>query len=464
MAVTAVALVAASCGSDHKSTSAAPQSSASPTPTSASGASSPAASSSTAPAGADWTTWGHDTSRSGVTSDGPAAAGLHQAWTSGEVDGDVYAQPLVVGGSVIVATESNSVYAFDVTTGAMQWQQLNLGSPVSASSLPCGNVDPVGITSTPVADPTNNRLYVVGMMQPAHHELFALALDTGSVLFHRTVDAAGSDPTVQNQRAALTLANGKVYVPFGGRFGDCGDYKGRVVAVAADGSGQQSEYAVRANREGGFWAPPGPALASDGSLVIASGNSSGSGTFDDGNAVIRLSGDLGLVDEFAPADWSQLNSIDGDVGTTSPALLDGQRIFQIGKAGIGYVLDASHLGGVGGDLHHEKVCSRSIGGLAHEGNTVFIPCTSELDVVAISDSGFSHTWTAPIRNPGPPIVAAALVWVLDVQAGTLHALDRESGTEVFSADVGTVTHFSAAAAGHQTVFVAGGRKVEAFTS
>jgi outer membrane protein assembly factor BamB len=102
--------------------------------------------------------------------------------------------------------------------------------------------------------------------------------------------------------------------------------------------------------------------------------------------------------------------------------------------------------------------------LAHDGNTVFIPCTTELDAVAVSDTGFAHTWTAPIGNPGPPIVAAALVWVLDVQAGTLHALDRATGNEVFSADVGAVTHFSAAAAAHQTVFVAGGRKVEAFTA
>src|SRR6266540_1345455 len=169
------------------------------------------------------------------------------------------------------------------------------------------------------------------MMQPAHHELFALALDTGAVLFHRTIDAVGSDPTVQNQRGALTFTNGKVYVPFGGRFGDCGDYKGRIVAVAADGSDGQSEYAVRANREGGFWAPPGAAVGRDSSLFVASGNSDGQDSFDDGNAVIRLNGELGLADEFAPTDWAQLNAVDGDVGATSPALLDGQRVFQVGK-------------------------------------------------------------------------------------------------------------------------------------
>jgi outer membrane protein assembly factor BamB len=397
-----------------------------------------------------------------VTSDGPSAQGLHLAWTSSVLDGDMYAQPLVVGGVVIVATENNSVFAFDAVTGALRWQQLKLGVAVTASSLPCGNVDPVGITSTPVADIAGNRLYVVGMVQPAHHELFALALDTGAVVLHRTIDAAGSDPSAQNQRGALALANGKVYVPFGGRFGDCGNYKGRLVAVSADGSGSQSEYAVRADRQGGFWAPPGPAVANDGTLFMASGNSDGQDTFDDGNAVIHLTGDLAQSDEFAPTDWATLNATDSDVGTTSPALLDNQRVVQIGKSGVGYVLDTAHLGGVGGELHQEKVCDRVMGGLAHDASTVFVPCTNEVKALTVSGAGFTEAWSASISNPGPPIVAAGLVWVLDLGSGTLHALDRQSGHEVFTATVGAVSHFSAPSAGDRTVFVAAGRKVEAF--
>lgn len=399
-----------------------------------------------------------------MTTDGPSADGLHQAWTSDALDGDVYAQPLVVGSSVILATENNSVYAFDAATGAPKWQQLHLGTPVAGSSLPCGNVDPVGITSTPVADVANNRLFLVGMMEPAHHELFALALDTGAVLFHHAIDAAGSDPKAQNQRSALALANNKVYVPFGGRFGDCGDYKGRIVALAADGSGDPIEYTIRANREGGLWAPPGAVVAPDGTMVVTTGNSDGKDTFDDGNAIIRLNGDLHVVDEFAPSNWPQLNASDGDLGTTSPALLDNQRVFQIGKAGVGYVLDASHFGDIGGDLHHEQVCDRVMGGLGHDGHLVFVPCTNQLEALQIGDTSFTKLWSAPIANPGPPIEAAGLVWALDVQSGTLHALDRQTGHDVFTADVGAVTHFSAPAAGDGTVFVVGGRKVEAFRS
>ena len=455
--VLCVVLLAASCSSDKKPAASTASSSSAPTTNTA--ATTPP--SSGAPANqAAWTTWGHDASRSGVTDDGPVAEGLHPLWTSQQIEGDVYAQPLVVGDLVIVATENDVVYAFDSATGTPRWQQ-SVGTSIAGRSFPCGNVDPVGITSTPVADPTTNRLYVVAMVEPMHHELFALALDTGAIVFHRPIDAAGADPAVHNQRGALALANGRVYVPFGGRFGDCGAYRGRVVAVAADGTGEPIEYVVRANREGGFWAPPGPAVARDGSLLLASGNSDGRSEFDDGNAVVRLTPDLQLVDEFAPTNWASLNASDGDVGTTSPVLVSDNRVFQAGKAGIGYIVDAAHMGGVGGELYQQQICDRANGGVVHDGDIVFVPCNSELHALRIADDGFTELWTGG-KSPGPAIVAGALVWVLDVRKGNVYALERDSGKEVFHSSVGGLTNFSSAAAGNRMVFVAGGRKVQAF--
>jgi outer membrane protein assembly factor BamB len=464
-----IAITAAACSSSDKSaTNASSPSPSSSLPTSTS-TTLPDSSSSGAPANATWIGWGHDATRSGVTDDGPSANGLQKVWTSPEVDGDVYAQPLVVGDLVIVATPNNSVYAFDVTTGQLRWQQLQLGPPVDGSTLPCGDVDPVGITSTPVADPSTDRLYVVGMVRDmnggvGHHELFALTLDTGQVMFHHTVDAPGADPAVHNQRGALALANGRVYVPFGGRFGDCGQYQGRVVSLAADGSGDIASFTVRANREAGFWAPAGPVVAADGTLLVTSGNSDGQTDFDDGSAVIRLSPDLQDVDSFAPTDWARLNAGDIDLGTTSPALLDNNRIFQIGKEGVGYVIDASHMGGVGGELHQQKLCDSVFGGLAHEQSTVYIPCSSQLMAVSVGDNAFTTTWTANIDSPGPPIVVGDLVWVLDVSSGKVYALDKSSGQQVFTDDVGSLTHFSSPAAGAGLVVVGGGRKIEAYAS
>ena len=55
---------------------------------------------------------------------------------------------------MIVATESNNVYALDETSGKVVWQQL-IGNPMPLSQLPCGNIDPMGITGTPVIDPAS---------------------------------------------------------------------------------------------------------------------------------------------------------------------------------------------------------------------------------------------------------------------------------------------------------------------
>jgi len=461
-----VAALVAACSSDKKQPTTAPPTTSSSSASPSTSSSSPSTSSSSGPsgAGAAWLTWGGDPARSGVTNDGPSANGLHRVWTSEKLDGDVYGEPLVVGDTVIVATSGNSVYAFDAATGKPKWQQLQLGQPVDGSTLPCGNVNPVGITSTPVADPANNRLYVVGMMQPNRHELVTLDLRTGSVLFRVRVDAGGADPNVHNQRGALAFANGRVYIPYGGRFGDCGNYKGRIVSLAADGSGPQMEYAVRANREGGFWGPTGPVVAPDGSLYVASGNSDSRREFDDGNAVIHLSPTLQATDEFAPSNWAQLNAGDTDLGSVMPAFLDGNRMFQIGKSGVGYVLNATRLGGVGGELHQEKVCDSVFGGLAHQGMTVIVPCSNRLRSLTVGDGALQENWSVDFSSPGPPIIANGLVWVLDVDAGKLHALDSTNGKDVFNTDVGDVTHFSAPSSGSNTVFVVGGKTVQAFTS
>jgi len=176
------------------------------------------------------------------------------------------------------------------------------------TGFPCGDIDPIGITGTPVIDTMNGIVYAVAFLAAPHHELFALSLGTGVVLWHRTIDAPGADPQVHNQRGALALSHGYVYVPFGGRAGDSGQYQGWVVASPVDGTGAVLTYTVPTAREGGIWGPAGPIVdPATGDLLVSTGNSNSTTTFDYGESVIRLSPSLNLLDSWAPSNWVALN-------------------------------------------------------------------------------------------------------------------------------------------------------------
>ncbi len=430
--------------------------------TTAHAASAPAAASSAV----GWTTYDHDAARSGFAPDGPASpATAHQLWTSSLLDGDVYAQPLVLGDRVVVATENDTVYLLDATNGTVVWSA-HLGEPVPASSLPCGNVDPVGITSTPVVDTAAGRVYAVGLVEPGRHVLFDLDLSTGRLVASTPVDAPGASAAVHNQRGALALSNGTVYIPYGGRLGDCGDYHGRVVAVVVSASrlGTVASYTLPTQREGGFWAPSGVTIASDGSLYLTSGNSSSTGVYDYGNSVVHLSGGLQLVDSFAPSDWVTLNAGDVDLGSVGPALLPNGRVFQVGKNGTGYLLDANHLGGVGGQLHSASVCSTyAFGAVAHRAKTLYVPCTDGIAEVTVRGNSFTVGWRASVSTPGPTIIAGGAVWTVATGSGALLALDAASGKTIFSQTIGRVpSRFTSPAAGDGRVVVAAQRTVLAF--
>ena len=189
------------------------------------------------------------------------------------VAGHLYAQPLYwrAPGSnsamLLVATEDDVVQAFDAATGKELWRD-SVGRPVPASSLPCGNIDPLGITGTPVIDPSTGAVYFDAAVESANgprHEVFALSLKDGLVLPGWPVDVAEAlqktgrrfDPRTQNQRTALTLLDGRVYVAFGGHYGDCGDYHGWVVGLSLHDPGTNVvSFATRA-RGVVIWAPGG---------------------------------------------------------------------------------------------------------------------------------------------------------------------------------------------------------------
>jgi len=381
-----------------------------------------------------WTTYNHDAARTGVADDQATIGQVHKAWQTPPLDGDIYAQPLVVGGHVITVTEANSVYAFDAVGGSQVWR-IQLGAPVNGSSLPCGNIDPSGITGTPVADTASNTLYVVAFLAAGtHHELFALDLSSGATRWHRAIDPPGLAGRVEQVRGASTIANGRVYVPFGGLFGDCGAYKGAVVSSALDGQGDLQSFVVPTTREAGIWHPGGPAVDSAGGLWVSTGNSASSGAFDYGNAVIHLSPQLQAVDYFAPTNWLRLNQGDVDLGSIGPALVGSNRAVAGGKQGIVYLLDRGNPGNIGGSIAQTQACNDgAFGTTAVQGATVFMPCTDGLVALATDGDKLSQKWRRQGRA-GPPIVAAKLVWDLGGD-GTLVALDPASGQQRFAAQL-----------------------------
>src|SRR5436190_20322466 len=129
-------------------------------------------------AGSTWPTVTGNSQRTGNDTSEPNLRPLHNAWNVA-LDASVYAQPLVFNGRVYAATENNSVYALDAHDGTVLWKR-HLGTPVTnvVAQVGCGNVDPLGILSTPVIDAARRTFYVVATIQDSfrhnHHQLIGL--------------------------------------------------------------------------------------------------------------------------------------------------------------------------------------------------------------------------------------------------------------------------------------------------
>ncbi len=394
----------------------------------------------------DWPTYHYDKLRSGNQPGVPAVhSALHQVW-SRSLDGAVYGSPIVAGGHIIVATENNTVY--EVRNNTVIWQR-HLGTPVRLANLPCGNIDPLGITGTPAYDPATKTVVVVAeVANPVRHVAVGLDPATGRQRWYRNVDVptsvSGITPTAMQQRAALLVSGRRVYVAYGGLAGDCSTYRGSVVGLDLDKptSAALWHFTVPTSREAGIWAPPGPVENPGGGLLVAVGNgaSAETGVYDSSDSVLKIAFEK-IQDSYSPDTWRTDNRDDLDLGSQGPTVV-GNRVFIAGKSGTAYVLDRNQLGGIGGELSQRSLC-RSFGGTAVAGSTVYVPCTDGIRAVRINaDASMTVLWHAQSSITGSPVLGGGRLWAIDSANGQLYSLDPATGAVRAQVAVGAVNRFA----------------------
>jgi hypothetical protein len=419
---------------------------------------------------AAWTVYHGSPTGRGVAPAAPATGRVRRAWISGPLAGEIYGEPLVATGDVIVATERDRVIALTARTGRVRWST-SLGTPVPAGDLPCGDIAPtVGVTGTPVIDVARQEVFVVADElvggRPSHH-LVGLSTKTGTVRSDLVVDPPGSDPAALLQRTGLALDRGDVVFGFGGNDGDCGEYRGWVVAAPEDGQAagvrRYESDAAPGERQGAVWmGGAAPEVTADGDIWVAVGNGSvdrdGAG-YDGSDSVVELDPGLRRVQLFAPADWYADNGSDLDLGSTAPALLADGEVVQAGKSGTAYLLRAGALGGIGGQAATTAVCDGGAadGGDAVRGATVYLPCRSGLQAVTAGHASLTVRWTADAPAVGPPIVALGSVW--SVGDDTLYGLRPGSGRVSQRLGIGSnANHFPTPSFGAGLLLVTGGER------
>lgn len=363
-------------------------------------------------------TWRNDNSRSGQNQKefalAPATVAPSTAsYTFGKLfscplDGYAYAQPLYVANLAIpgkgthnvvfAATEKDSVFAFDADANANPCVPLWKTSlipptvPATEEAVPAPNMEIasddiapfIGITGTPVIDPSSSTLYVVAKtrniptinnLNPVYHQrLFALALATGLPIQSSGIEIStpasvtpGFSPLLENQRAALLLDNGTVYIAFGSHH-DQGDYHGWLLGYDASTMQQTSVFdaAPSVGGQGGIWeSGGGPAADLKHNVFVVTGN----GRFDAylrgpvlnyGDSFLRLGAGLSVTDYFTPCDQAMLASLgkDFDLGSSAPLLLPDSigpashpnLLVGAAKNGFMYLVDRDALGGYDGGI------------------------------------------------------------------------------------------------------------------
>ena len=413
------------------------------------------------------------------------------------VDGYVYAQPLyianfAIGGQtrnvVFVATEHDSVYAFDADSSSCVklWQTSFLSSGVTTvPPVDTGEtsdlIPEIGITSTPVIDPSTSTIYVVAKTKetvgsgcsrgnPCYvHRLHALNMTNGAEKFGGPVvlSAPNFVPLYHLQRPALLLNNGTVYIGFGSH-GDYNTWQGWLMAYSSSTLTQQwvwhSTDPTNGNNEGAIWGSGnGPALDANGNIYVETGNGVFDGTSNFSDSVVKLSPAGARLDYFTPFDQDVMQNNDIDLGSSGPIILPDavgsaahpHVMIATGKVGVVYLLDQTNMGqyhsGANQDLGEVSVGFNTTdytGGFYGQpaywnGNIYTIIVGDSLrqftvgngSISTVSSSNSNNTFT--FRGATPAVSANGptngIVWVADItayQSGGAVVLDAYDATNV----------------------------------
>jgi hypothetical protein len=389
---------------------------------------------------------------------------------NGAITGNVHAQPLYIEGGkngpmIIVVTASNNVYALHADTGTPIWSRTDIG-PAATSGFLCGNENPVGIIGTPVVDLASRSLFFNAMKQgtPLKHFIYSLDVDTGATHTGWPVDVSAAVPQfesrVHEDRGALAVVNGIVYVPYSGYFGDCGSYHGTVVGVHIDNPSMVAAWRTVATG-GGIWGHSG--VASDGTnMFVITGNTfNAGGNWSGGEAIVRLQ--AGPVfsgnptDFWAPTDWQSLDNSDTDLGGCSAILIDvpganpSQLVLALGKDGNAYLVDRNNLGGVAAPVAELDNVDGVIRGqssatytTAAQGTYFVFRASGEIrayKITATNPPAIMFAWNANQSGQGSPWVTTtdgtnnAIVWVVGAQGdGKLHGYNGDTGDVIFTSN------------------------------
>lgn len=287
------------------------------------------------------------------------------------VDDQVYGQPLYVsnvqisGGThdiVYITTVNNSVYAFDANdpSSSTPFWHVNFGVPASLSEGKFGCSDMngnMGITGTPVIDLPRKTLYVVSLTKVGDgfvQRLHALDIATGADLSTSpvTIKAPEFNALMQNQRPALLLSRGIVYVGYASHC-DKLPYHGYLLGYDAKSLVQTGIFNTSTGGEGAsIWqSGQAPAVDAAGNIYFVTGNGTWDGKSSFSESFIKLSPQLKLLDWFTPTNYAHLDAIDADVDASGATLIPGTNlVLDGGKAGFLYIVDKNHMGHLG-DIH-----------------------------------------------------------------------------------------------------------------